>query len=122
MLGPLGAGGPRRLFGRVDGGTRPELEHRLGDQRGEDRVDGWTRTQPETGHRPGRRSGRLPHFRATGHADGLAQRGTLPCLRCGSSPRFDASIARLRESTLRVSAGEMTSSTYPRSAAMYGVA
>ena len=48
--------------------------------------------------------------------------GTFPCLRFGSSSRFDARMSRLRQITRRVSAGEITSSMYPRSAAMYGLA
>ena len=48
--------------------------------------------------------------------------GTFPCLRFGSSSRFDAKMSRLRQITRRVSAGEITSSMYPRSAAMYGLA
>ena len=37
--------------------------------------------------------------------------GTLPCLRLGSSSRLDRNKSRLRDSTRRVSAGSMTSST-----------
>jgi hypothetical protein len=43
--------------------------------------------------------------------------GGLPCLRIGRSACLVASIARPRTSTARVSAGSMTSSTRPRSAA-----
>ena len=38
-------------------------------------------------------------------------RGTLPCLRRGSSSRLVERISKLRQMTARVSAGEMTSST-----------
>ena len=43
--------------------------------------------------------------------------GTLPCLRLGSSSRFERSSSRPATSLMRVSAGSMTSSTKPRSAA-----
>ena len=48
--------------------------------------------------------------------------GTLPCLRWGSSSRLVRSIARPATSLRRVSAGSMTSSMKPRSAAAYGLA
>src|ERR1019366_8606480 len=51
-----------------------------------------------------------------------AHSGMFPCLRLGRSSRFDTSRARLLTSTRRVSAGSITSSTYPRSAAAYGLA
>ena len=54
--------------------------------------------------------------------DHVRHSGTFPCLRFGSSSRFDARMSRLRQITRRVSAGEITSSMYPRSAAMYGLA
>jgi hypothetical protein len=50
------------------------------------------------------------------------QSGMLPCLRRGSSSRLVRSIARLAATFWRVSAGSMTSSMYPRSAAAYGFA
>ena len=43
--------------------------------------------------------------------------GTLPCLRLGSSSRLDASMRRPATNFWRVSAGSITSSMYPRSAA-----
>jgi len=50
-------------------------------------------------------------------AGGVAERstrrdhsGTFPCLRFGSSSRFETSMARLLISTLRVSEGSITSS------------
>ena len=48
----------------------------------------------------------------------VAQSGTFPCLRLGSSSRFERSISKPAMTFLRVSAGSMTSSTMPRSAAM----
>src|SRR5690606_19181148 len=54
-----------------------------------------------------------------GHAVG--HRGTFPCLRLGSSSRFDRSISKPAITLRRVSAGSITSSTMPRSAAMYGL-
>ena len=47
-----------------------------------------------------------------------AQNGMLPCLRLGRSSRLLRRSSRLRTRTRRVSAGSITSSTYPRSAAM----
>ena len=47
----------------------------------------------------------------------IAYSGTLPCLRFGSSSRFDRSSSRPAMSLMRVSAGSITSSTKPRSAA-----
>jgi hypothetical protein len=49
-----------------------------------------------------------PH---TGSLHRVAHSGTFPCLRFGSSSRLVRSRSRLRASTLRVSAGSMTSST-----------
>jgi len=49
-----------------------------------------------------------------------AHSGTLPCLRRGSSSRLVANIRRPATSFWRVSAGSITSSMYPRSAAAYG--
>ena len=50
------------------------------------------------------------------------QSGMLPCLRRGSSSRLVRSMARPATTFWRVSAGSITSSTYPRSAAAYGLA
>ena len=50
-------------------------------------------------------------------ARGVAHSGIFPCLRCGSSSRLDLSISRPAMTLIRVSAGSMTSSTKPRSAA-----
>jgi len=62
----------------------------------------------------------------TRHADRCVARhghsGTFPCLRRGSSSRFVDSIRSPATSFRRVSAGSMTSSMYPRSAAAYGLA
>ena len=55
-------------------------------------------------------------------ATGVAHSGMFPCLRCGSSSRLDLSISRPAMTLMRVSAGSMTSSTKPRSAAAYGLA
>lgn len=52
-----------------------------------------------------------------GDARGVAHSGMFPCLRCGSSSRLDLSISRPAMTLMRVSAGSMTSSTKPRSAA-----
>ena len=57
------------------------------------------------GHRPGQ------EIRDALFGASRCHNGTFPCFRRGSSSRFDASIARLRPSTRRVSAGSMTSST-----------
>ena len=48
--------------------------------------------------------------------------GMLPCLRAGSSSRFVRSSSSPAISLTRVSAGSITSSTKPRSAATYGLA
>lgn len=50
------------------------------------------------------------------------QSGTLPCLRCGRSSRFERNIRRPATTLRRVSAGSITSSMKPRSAATYGLA
>jgi len=52
----------------------------------------------------------------------IAHNGMFPCLRCGSSSRLDLSISRPAMTFMRVSAGSMTSSMNPRSAATYGLA
>ena len=52
----------------------------------------------------------------------FAHNGMFPCLRCGSSSRLDLSISRPAMTFMRVSAGSMTSSMNPRSAATYGLA
>ena len=52
----------------------------------------------------------------------LGQRGMLPCFFRGFVSRLSASNVRARMSLGRVSDGRMTSSTYPRAAAMYGLA
>src|SRR5262249_12709387 len=61
------------------------------------------------------------HHRGDGRKLFGCHSGELPCLRAGSCSRFVRSIASARASILRVSRGSMTSSTYPRSAAWYGL-
>ena len=60
--------------------------------------------------------GRLPGHSVVGH------RGMFPCLRVGAASRFVASARSARPTYPRVWEGGMTPSTYPRSAAMYGLA
>ncbi len=118
----LRSGGERGGFSRIDcRSPGPELESRRGDQR--DHAWIRSRARPQPGGAPGAR----PKPGGIGHrlfrpleavrvvrlaGDGKpGHSGTLPCLRCGTSVRFVASMARLRASTLRVSSGEITSST-----------
>ena len=62
-------------------------------------------------------------FRRDAHARRrITHNGMFPCLRCGSSSRLDLSISRPAMTFMRVSAGSMTSSMNPRSAATYGFA
>src|SRR5258706_6402063 len=55
-----------------------------------------------------------------GRARCCHQSGELSCLRGTRFSRFAASTSSERETTRRVSAGSITASMYPRSAAMYG--
>ncbi len=71
---------------------------------------------------PPRSPPRLGRSRESARRDGLkavgvAHSGMFPCFRRGSSSRFEERRSRVRTMTRRVSAGSMTSSTYPRSAA-----
>jgi hypothetical protein len=64
-------------------------------------------------HRPSLFGAKLRWQLEPGH-----QRGMLPCFRGGTDSRLVRSIRRAWISRTLVSAGSMTSSTYPRSAAM----
>ena len=46
----------------------------------------------------------------------------LPCLRFGPGSRFESIVSSARIRYGRVRRGSITSSTYPRSAALYGLA
>ncbi len=52
----------------------------------------------------------------------LDQSGMFPCFRFGFGSRFVSAVSSAEIKTGRVRRGSMTSSTYPRSAAVYGLA
>ena len=107
---------PAHLDGRSDGG------HDLG-WCCQSAASNWLRAAGERGgcSRRRRAHGRLGAG-AHRRLGAGAHSGMFPCLRRGSSSFLDARRSSERTMTRRVSAGSMTSSTYPRSAATYGLA
>ncbi len=143
-IGPVSHRGPLAPVVDVDGQRRPAQgrSRRMGNglfhQRPLKRQASWTGSCSSGGAGRGQASctAAVMAARTAGSGDGgpgndnvdvaavdhVRHSGTFPCLRFGSSSRFDARMSRLRQITRRVSAGEITSSMYPRSAAMYGLA
>ena len=145
----LGAGSERRLDDRVGteitlrGRRRAESHRRVGGLHMKcirvririhrDRLDPQVATRPDDAHgdlttvgdedpQEGSSTVLAQRHLAPGRPRGRGHSGMLPCFFGGFVSRLSASISNALMSRGRVSDGRMTSSTYPRAAATYGLA